>query len=148
MDQLAGRQSWCEKAIDSIAGRGYTSGVMPRRFATVLLVAAVALAGVMVCPRGVLSCVVAMQAKHDCCGPRTALRASECCCRDGAQPAPMYGAGGSGAQESQPAKMLVNSALHAIPLTTAHLTYGRSGHRDHGLSPPDTLVTRHTALLL
>ena len=121
---------------------------MSKVFAVLLLVATVAGAGIRPCPQAMRSCSTAKQIGHDCCGARTALRAVDCCCPNRVQEAtPLLSTAAQ--HDHLPAKVLVASAVYLDSPTTAATPPGLRWDRpDHGLAPPGTLVTQHTALLL
>ncbi len=124
-----------------------TELTMSRRLAILLLVAVVAAAGVVSCPRGAKACAFARKSAHDCCKQSTALRTGSCCCADGQQmPSPAIGA--SYQYDHSPAKALV-AVLPLINQTgMANVLCAGSHHLRHGLAPPGTPVTQHTLLLL
>lgn len=121
---------------------------MSRVLAVLLLVATVAGAGLRPCPQAMPACPAAKQIAHDCCGARTALRMVDCCCPSRVQETtPVLGT--AAPHDHLPAKVLVATALYLdSPTAAANLFALRWDRLDHGLAPPRTLVTQHTALLL
>lgn len=123
-----------------------TSGTMARRLGTLVLVAAVALSGLLSCPRGVTACSVARHTSHDCCKSATTVRTNECRCgghHEGAAAigsAPQHG--------HSPAKLLVSATVPGA-IAPPECSVARAWYSlRHGLAPPDTPITQHTRLVL
>jgi hypothetical protein len=120
---------------------------MTRRLAVALLALLVAQTGVAVCARGVQACSALRAATPECC-TNGSLAASDCCCP----------AKGAQAATSLPASELaktpvLNPLLVVLPVTVAPMPPTRlsalaSQHPRRALAPPDTLLSRHTSLLL
>jgi hypothetical protein len=119
---------------------------MSRRLPHLLLAAVIALSGVLTCPSGVLSCTIVAEAKHDCCGDRSALAASDCCCKGSQAGDPTIG---GDPWDARPFKVHLSAALpgHALALGGAGPAL-RAAERAAALPPPDTPITRHNTLIL
>ena len=117
---------------------------MSRRLGILILVAFVAVAGRVVCPRGVSTCLVMQEASHDCCAGASWRAPADCCCK--------------GTQRVAEA-----ADLHALQLRTTamaasvftidadpgcHRSFALRVDLMGGLGPPDTPTNRHTTLLL
>jgi len=120
---------------------------MTRRWGTLVLVAVVTLVGINLCPQGTLSCAIVMQAVRDCCRHDTAIRGSECCC----PPRATQAAATTIATFNQPHDGHLLAVSLAQPVSHTHgpiLSATCLKRPQDGRSPPSTLVTRHTSLLL
>ncbi len=111
-----------------------------------MLIVAVLLAGLTVCPHGALSCcTVAMQASHHCCGNGVQLKEVNCCGRNGRPDQTV-----ASAMISQPDTILKYVAAMPAPVLTraARRDFVLVRLLDYGPAPPETPYTRHTSLLL
>ena len=120
---------------------------MSRRLGILLLAAFVAVAGRAVCPRGMYSCFVFQEARHDCSGDGAALSARDCCCKGTQRLSEASGAADLRTEHTARALSAVSFAailpdVERCPCGGAFLQLAR------GLGPPDTPISRHNTLLL
>jgi hypothetical protein len=121
---------------------------MLRKAAILMLVAAVVLTGATACPRGAAACPMVKQATHDCCGNHLSLRTHDCCRGSKQLPAPTLTTAVAGHADPHVINVASMAALPSAPNHGTGSISVRQICRDHGLAPPDTLVTRHASLLL
>ena len=122
---------------------------MLRRSAIALLVVAIGISSIAICPRGVLACARVMRASHRCCLPTSGVRAaSTCCCRGDTQGSALLGAFDAKQDRLQASKVLVTTAALPVAHVGASCLRGAQLLRTGGLPPLDTLVSRYTSLLL
>jgi hypothetical protein len=118
---------------------------MVRRLATLILIAAVALAGLVRCPKA-MACSVAHRGAHDCCGDKTRLAQPDCCSGAARDASRLPGVSTLDHQEvAGPAAVLA-----ALPAAAPSLpgTASISTPLAASLGPPRSLLSHHTALLL
>jgi len=119
---------------------------MFRPFASLVVAATVILGSVTACPSGAFACGMLKAVHHRCCGDRQALGTRNCCGVKAAQPAAL----GAGLQPDAAAPVhLAWAVIHrACAPSDARIAGSSRSGLDGTLSPPDTLLTQHTALLL
>jgi len=132
--------------FDTPRGRGTVGATMSRKLAILLLALSMISAGLATCPRGAVACALLQQANHQCCGNHLSLRTRDCC-RGERLPTPAFTSGAAGNGATHLAKLLVTSASCLLTPAQPARGFPPSDHQ-YGLAPPDTLVTRHTSLLL
>jgi hypothetical protein len=118
---------------------------MAQRLATLLLAATIAFAGVTVCPRGALSCMMMQQANHTCCGNQLSLRAHNCC---GQRASSHVLNTATGHADREFFKSITVSLCAANLDTVSGQDCRRLIHTAGGPAPPDTPFSQHTQLLL
>jgi len=116
---------------------------MVRRLGILMLAVTTLLASTSICPRGVRACSVAPRASHRCCGHRNALGPPSCC-STASQAVPSQAGTVVGNQGDRTPLSPVASVLPAPTIPFA----APLARPSYCLPPPDTLFTRHTALLL
>lgn len=121
---------------------------MVRRLATVVLVVAVLIAGVTVCPRGGSCLAMSQQKSHKCCHSKAAVRAEDCC--SGGM---KLGTRALGTERGYDGTAESLAVAVDVPLPG---DWGVCGQQrtwlppgiTRGLAPPGTLTGQHTSLLL
>jgi len=114
----------------------------------VALLMSVLLAGITTCPRGALSCTMAMQRPHDCCAKGSGIRRVDCCGHEAQQPARSVAAGIISQYQTSVTSfvgMTPALPLRAAVSEAAVLQWLRF---NLGPAPPYTPLSNHTLLLL
>jgi len=134
--------------VDTAAVDAYSLDGMLRFTGILALILSVLLAGVTVCPRGALSCSMALQAQHDCCAKGSGLHRVNCCGQAGQQPSRVVGSGII--NQHQTGVMHLAGATVALATGAAEPKAAILNRLrlDCGPAPPSTPLSHHTLLLL
>jgi hypothetical protein len=120
---------------------------MGQRAAIFMLVTALLMGGVSVCPSPAMACTAQLRSAHRCCQHAT-LRSNSCCCKDGQRPLRTIGS----ATTEPPQHLFKRLALaFTTILPTSHalgVSFGASAVFERSLAPPGPPAPQHTVLLL
>jgi len=106
------------------------------------------MAGFTVCPPSARACAMS-ESGHSCCAGKSSFRAPSCC-QDGAPSTSLASGIKSPLEHHHGLTPLLPAAVANVDCDHDALTllWARQLRLHDGLPPPDTLVTRHTSLLL
>lgn len=135
--------------IDSVIDFGKARIRMLRRLLATVLLVPVMTGGLLACPRGLVACPMErIQGAHDCCRERARRTADDCC-----NPATQAPPSTLTTARADGHSLLPAAALASLPcppvLDFILALPGRMEPALHpGMPPPQTLLRKHTSLLL